>query len=382
MWSLWLMAAGLGALAAAGTLIYQFRQVRAQRSIQESLTERTGTVNRLLEFSQTIQGAGKPDQIFASLSHYLKSELGLWGLVILTNDAEAVPGIELRTAWPENLITTGALAEMEPALCPCLRQNLPRLFKPDNSPVRCGIDSSLNLPATHPAYCIPFTIGTKVQAVVHMVLPPRSEWSEQRRQLAQLAQTYINSAQSVLTSLNLLAEAEKQSMTDALTGLYNRRSMDQLLQREVAMAERYGHPMSVVMIDLDFFKEINDAHGHAAGDHMLRAFADCVRITLRKTDLAFRYGGDEFVIALPQTPLFQAQQVVQKLRQAFLSVDFSHAIAHLDKNPTLSIGVAERSKTGNILALASLLSAADQALYNAKNSNRNCVRVFEPPQAA
>ncbi len=268
---------------------------------------------------------------------------------------------------------------MEPALCPCLRQNLPRVFKPDNSPVRCGVDSCLHLPTTHAAYCIPFTIGTKVQAVAHMVLPVRMEWNEQRQQLAQ---TYINSAQSVLTSLNLLAEAEKQSMTDALTGLYNRRSMDQLLQREVAMAERYGHPMSLVMIDLDYFKEINDAHGHAAGDHMLRAFADCVRITLRKTDLAFRYGGDEFVIALPQTPLFQAQQVVQKLRQAFLSVDFSHAITHLDKNPTLSIGVAERSKTGNILTLASLLSAADQALYNAKNSNRNCVRVFEPPQAA
>lgn len=167
-----------------------------------------------------------------------------------------------------------------------------------------------------------------------------------------------------------------------LTGLYNRRSMESLLQREVALCERHNHALSLVMIDLDHFKEINDTHGHAAGDHMLRAFADCVRITLRKTDLAFRYGGDEFVIALPQTPLYQAQQVVQKLRQAFLSVDFSHAITHLDKNPTLSIGVAERSKAGNILTLTAILAAADQALYAAKNSNRNCVRVFEPPQAA
>ena len=171
-------------------------------------------------------------------------------------------------------------------------------------------------------------------------------------------------------------------MTDALTGLYNRRSMDQLLQREVALCDRHNHALSLVMIDLDHFKDINDTHGHAAGDHMLRSFADCVRITLRKTDLAFRYGGDEFVIVLPQTPLFQAQQVVQKLRQAFLSVDFSQAITHLDTHPTLSIGVAERSKEGNILTLAALLSAADQALYSAKNSTRNCVRVFEPPQAA
>ena len=154
------------------------------------------------------------------------------------------------------------------------------------------------------------------------------------------------------------------------------------MEREVALCDAHNLPLSVVMIDLDHFKQINDKHGHAAGDHMLKAFADCVNITLRKTDLAFRYGGDEFVIALPQTPLYQAQQVVQKLRQAFLSVDFSHAITQLDQHPTLSIGVAERSKTANILSLTNLLAAADQALYSAKNSNRNCIRVYEPPQQA
>ena len=214
-----------------------------------------------------------------------------------------------------------------------------------------------------------------------MLLPPGRTWDKRR---CQLALAYVNTAQAALSTLNLLSEAEKQSMTDSLTALYNRRSLDQLLEREVALADRHGHPLSLVMIDLDYFKEINDTHGHAAGDHMLKAFADCVRITLRKTDLAFRYGGDEFVIALPQTPLAQAQQVVQKVRQAFLSVDFSHAIANLLQNPTLSIGVAERSKTAGVLTLPQLLGAADQALYAAKNANRNCIRVYDPttPQAA
>jgi diguanylate cyclase (GGDEF)-like protein len=136
------------------------------------------------------------------------------------------------------------------------------------------------------------------------------------------------------------------------------------------------------MIDMDYFKQINDAHGHAAGDHLLKSFADCVRMTLRKTDLAFRYGGDEFVIALPQTGVAQAQQVVQKLRQAFAAADFSSAVAHLEHAPTLSIGLAERSAAHNVLTLTSLLSAADQALYEAKSCNRNCIRVYEPPQAA
>jgi diguanylate cyclase (GGDEF)-like protein len=288
--------------------------------------------------------------------------------------------LEVKASWPADLIRADvAVTELETALCPCLRQNLPRHFKPDGAPVRCAIDRSLALPPTHPAYCIPFNVGRSLQCVVHMLLPPGQEWNEQRRQLAQ---TYVNTAYSTLISLHLLAEAEKQSMTDALTQLYNRRSLEQLLEREVALSERHGHALSLVMIDMDKFKEINDSHGHAAGDHLLKAFADCVRITLRRTDLAFRFGGDEFVIALPQTPVAQAQQVVNKLRQAFAAVDFSSAITHLERHPTLSIGVAERSKNSNTLTLAQLLAAADQALYEAKAANRNCVRVYAPPRAA
>ena len=171
-------------------------------------------------------------------------------------------------------------------------------------------------------------------------------------------------------------------MTDALTGLYNRRSLDALMIREVALAERHGQTLSLVMIDMDHFKEVNDGHGHAAGDHLLRSFAESVRITLRKTDLAFRYGGDEFVIALPQTTVAQAQQVVQKLRQAFAAIDFRDAIHALEHQPTLSVGVAERSVDTGVLTWSALLAAADAALYEAKEANRNCVRVYHPAKAA
>lgn len=344
------------------------------------IANRTRVVNQLLEFWQTIQGAGKPEQIFAALAHYLRAELKLAGLVILSHEPEAVPATQLHASWPGDVMNAGnPISEMETSLCPCMRQNLPKCFRPDGSPVRCAIDASLNLSTAHPAFCIPFTIGRKAQILVHMLLPTDATWTEE---LKQLAQTYVNAAHSSLIMLSMLSDAEQQSMTDALTGLYNRRSLDQLLEREVALSERHGHALSVVMIDLDKFKTINDAHGHAAGDHMLRAFADCVRITLRKTDLAFRYGGDEFVIALPQTGIAQVQQVVNKVRQAFAAVDFSSAIANLDHQPTLSIGVAERSKANGLLTLAQLLNAADQALYEAKSANRNCIRVFQPTRAA
>ncbi len=366
---------------AVAAVVEQARRAKSDyEASQQKLAHRTSTVDRLLDFSQTIQGAGKADQVFQSLAFFLRNELRLSGIVILAHDPESIPALQVKAVWPEEIAREqGSLGEVDTALCPCLRQNLPREFRPDGSPVRCALERTLNLPRTDPAYCIPFNIGRSTQCVVHMLLPPELEWNDEARQLAQ---TYVNTAYSTLISLHLLAEAEKQSLTDALTQLYNRRSMDNLLQREVALAERHGHPLSLVMIDMDHFKEINDTHGHAAGDHVLRAFADCVRITLRRTDLAFRYGGDEFVVALPQTSVAQAQQVVQKLRQAFASVDFSSAVTNLDRVPTLSIGVAERSVVHNVLTLHALLSAADQALYEAKADSRNCVRIYQPPKAA
>jgi diguanylate cyclase (GGDEF)-like protein len=362
-------------------VVAQLRQAHADHeSSKRTLAQRTNTVDRLLDFSQTTQGAANADQVFASLGFFLRSELGLAGVVVYAHAPESLPAITVKTSWPDDLLRADVpIGEMDPALCPCLRQNLPRLFRPDGSPVRCAIDRSLRLGVEHPAYCIPFHVGRGTQCAVHMLLPPGESWTEERRQLAH---AYVNCAYSALLSMHMLAEAEKQSMTDGLTGLYNRRSMEQLLQREVALAERHAHALSLVMIDMDHFKEINDAHGHAAGDHILRSFADCVRMTLRKTDLAFRYGGDEFVIALPQTPAEQARDVVQKLRRAFSAVDFSDAVTHLQRPPTLSIGLAERSKPLNILTLPALLSAADHALYDAKNASRNCVRLFQPAQAA
>ena len=361
-----------------GQMIAQLRMVRLQNEqSQQRLAERNRTMDRLLEFSQTIQGAGRVDQIFPTLCRFLESELKLSGVVLLSHDSDPSSAVQVRAVAPAGLLAGGAV-EFDAALCPCLRQSQPRLFRGGDSPVRCTIDQYIGPCATHEAYCIPFNVG-RAQLVLHMTLPAGESWIEQRRQLAQ---TYANTAQSSLTSLHLLVEAERQSMTDALTGLYNRRSLEQLLLREVALAERHQQPLAIVMIDMDLFKQINDAHGHAAGDHLLRSFADCVRITLRKTDLAFRYGGDEFVIALPQTSLAQAQQVVQKLRQAFATVDFSSAIAGLAAQPTLSIGLAERSAALGLLTLPALLGAADQALYDAKTSARNCVRTYQPPQAA
>jgi diguanylate cyclase (GGDEF)-like protein len=369
-----------GAMALLSTSILVGRWLAARRKYYKTLAERALTINHLLTFSQTMQGAGRADQVYSSLCHFLRTELELSGLTILSHDPESTPPTVIQAYWPDNLVVNpSGSPEFETSQCPCLRQSLPWVFQPGNSPLRCTLDASLRLPTTHPAYCVPFNFGRKIRVAVHMLLEPGEVWTEQRRQIAQ---AYVNTAQASLSSLHLLSEAEKQSLTDPLTGLFNRRSLEQFLGREVALAERYKHPFSLVMVDVDHFKDINDNHGHAAGDYVLKAFADCVRMTLRKTDLAFRYGGDEFVIALPQTNLDQAWQVMQKLRQAFMAVDFSSAISKMEGHPTLSIGVTERSIAGNILSASQLLGAADTALYAAKSDHRDCIKIYEPSQAA
>lgn len=169
-----------------------------------------------------------------------------------------------------------------------------------------------------------------------------------------------------------LQRVEQDAATDALTGQPNRRSLDQLLKRQVAKAEHSAQPFSLLMLDIDHFKQINDLHGHSVGDAALRAFAARVSEHLREGDVCARYGGEEFVVVLPETALPAAREIAERLR---------HAVADgaLPTAPplsvTVSIGTAEFTQ---VLTPQQLLNRADEATYVAKKSGRNQVRHCEP----
>ena len=344
---------------------------RDDEKARESLERRKRSVERLLEFSQTVQGVGRAEHVYSTLAHFLRSELSLDVVGIIEQVDGRDEPVRLVARLPEaSPIRSG---EFDASSCPCFRQSLPRCFNDRGCPVRCGAESWLGIETGLPAFCVPINVAHRRRAVVHMSRAADAPWDDESRQLAQ---AFINTAVAALVSLDLLEEAETRSLTDGLTGLYNRRSMETMLRREVMLAQRHGQPLALVMIDIDHFKPINDQHGHASGDFLLRALADSLRASLRRTDLAFRYGGDEFVIALPQTSIMQAQQVVQKLRQSFASADVSHAIANLSAPPTLSIGLAAIDEDSGLRTLPQLLEAADAAMYQAKSESRNAVRVF------
>lgn len=326
---------------------------------------------RLLAFAQTVQSAGAAQQVYAALIRHLEYELQLAGIALLTADESRA--VMLEACEPKGWTTPEAVAELDAAACPSFRQTLPREPQADDRGPICPIGQSLSPDSDLDHWCLGVPLSGSRRLLAHLALPAGRRWTSAARHLAT---RYLHTAAASLLCLELLDEARLQSLTDPLTGLYSRRSMDQLLQREMALAQRHGQAMSVVMLDMDRFKQINDTCGHAAGDHILRALANCIRLTLRRTDLAFRYGGDEFVIALPQTSAAQAEQVVGKVRQAFAAVDFSQAIAHLPERPTLSVGIADRERGPQ--TLEALLAAADAALYEAKNDTRDCVRVHRP----
>jgi diguanylate cyclase (GGDEF)-like protein len=152
--------------------------------------------------------------------------------------------------------------------------------------------------------------------------------------------------------------------TDALTGLYNRRAVTEQLARAAAHARRHGEPMSVLMIDLDRFKETNDLYGHAAGDRVLCAVADCMRSALRAEDACGRWGGDEFIVLMPCADERDAQAVAERLAQVASGVDLSDL--GLEQGVQMSIGLASATLT----SADEIVQAADVALYEAKAGRR------------
>jgi diguanylate cyclase (GGDEF)-like protein len=163
---------------------------------------------------------------------------------------------------------------------------------------------------------------------------------------------------------------QEQAVRDSLTGLFNRRYLEETLQREIARAFRSGRPLGVVMIDIDHFKALNDTHGHRAGDMALQALGQLLAANTRGGDVACRYGGEEFVVALPGATLEVAHERAERLRRAVetLRVDYAGATLSL----TISAGIAAYPVHGD--RVDEVLDNADQALYQAKNGGRNrCV---------
>jgi diguanylate cyclase (GGDEF)-like protein len=174
-----------------------------------------------------------------------------------------------------------------------------------------------------------------------------------------------------------IEEVNRRAETDALTGLANRRRFDESLQRELSHSDRFGHPVSLVLVDIDHFKKVNDAHGHEAGDAVLRTVARMLADGVRGVDLCARFGGEEMAILLPQTTAAGAFELADRLRRRIAARPIRHNESEIAV--TASFGVA--SYPDVVRVRGGLFQAADAALYDAKRDGRNCVKLADPSVA-
>jgi diguanylate cyclase (GGDEF)-like protein len=177
-----------------------------------------------------------------------------------------------------------------------------------------------------------------------------------------------------VATLNLRTKLENQSIRDSLTGLFNRHFMQISLERELARIARRKQSLAVFMLDVDQFKKFNDTHGHAAGDMVLKAIADIFLSSIRSEDIAYRYGGEEFTIILPDIIAAAAWERAESVRLAVMNLRVPLE-QEVNGDFTVSIGVALYPNDGEAADL--LLRRADQALYRAKRLGRNQVAIHE-----
>jgi diguanylate cyclase (GGDEF)-like protein len=362
-----LLALGLGYLALrrevhsrqAAESANEAARLKLQESV-EQLTQMSGDMQRLSAYAGLLQTCDTTEEVldvtrvcFAALFP------GYAGMVYLISDdrAQAVAATE----W--GLTRLVSADRIQPSQCWAWRRAQPYVTGSDNADLRC---THLSGAATATStVCLPLNAHGVPFGLLYMDGPEplRNE---------RLAATAAEQLSLALANLKLRESLRDQSIRDALTGLYNRRHLEQTLQNEFARCRASGRPLAVMMIDVDHFKAFNDQHGHAAGDAVLGVIGRLLGERFRARHIPCRYGGEEFTVILPETDVDAALALAESTRLAIAELSIEDDGRPLPQ-VTASIGVA--TIPGSVDGLDELIESADRALYVAKSRGRNQVVV-------
>ena len=221
--------------------------------------------------------------------------------------------------------------------------------------------------------CLPLTVQGETLGILFL-MDNATQRGRHQLDLKQLAETVGETIKLSLSNLKLREELRQQAIHDPLTALYNRRYLEETLARDLYQVQRRNAPLCVVMLDLDGFKQFNDTFGHGAGDSVLRGFGPALRDHLRKSDISCRYGGDEFVLVLPDSTIADTQERLEQIRLSLKELQIHNGEQTL-RMITLSAGIAQTPEHG--VSAAELLQAADQAMYAAKQAGGDRIVVCE-----
>lgn len=218
--------------------------------------------------------------------------------------------------------------------------------------------------------CVPLIAQNTMLGVFHLRSKTTSLYHKRQAWIYQLTTTIAEHIALALANLHLRDQLKMQSIRDTLTGLFNRRYLDEVLERELYRADRYHHTLNIMMIDVDHFKQFNDTYGHDGGDALLRALGEYLQRCVRGQDIACRYGGEEIVLIFPRAQPLDIYRRAEQIRQEVKELAVEHRGGMLG-NVTISVGVASFPTNGS--DGDAVLKAADKALYQAKASGRDRV---------
>lgn len=237
-----------------------------------------------------------------------------------------------------------------------------------------GLGTTRKKEREHHVVAVPLVCGERILGVLE-AMRPATQHTFKKSEVELLDALSLPIA-SALANAVRIAEAERLSQTDDLTKLHNARYLRQFLLNEIRRARRYGSSVAALFLDLDDFKRINDVHGHLVGSHMLMEMAAVILSSVRDTDAVARYGGDEFVIVLPDTGMELAGVVAERIREKIAEYKFTGG-RRLRLSLTASFGVAAFPQHAS--SPQQLIACADTAMYEAKAANKNCVRFSTGP---
>ncbi len=357
----------LGMLGGAfwSTAREQGRRARAEHELKISLADAKSlaeNLRQLGEFGELLQSCRSVEEAMAICRSAAPNVLvGMGGSIYLIDETRNM--LNLAGEFGRHQIMSRF--EFAPEDCWAMRRN--RNFCSSDAPHgACCNHLHTNKPVEELNYlCIPLTAQGQALGVLYLDASEPISRSQRR-----LARALAEQVSLTLANVQLQDSLRTQSIRDPLTGLFNRRYLDESVEREFGRAERRSHPVSVLMIDVDHFKRFNDNHGHDAGDAVLAQIAALLRRQSRREDIACRYGGEEFVLIMPEATTDAASARAEKLRTAIGELQIKHRGRDLERL-TASIGVATFPLHGRVAS--EVRDAADRALYKAKHSGRNRV---------
>jgi diguanylate cyclase (GGDEF)-like protein len=342
------------------TLAFQgmARQSRARASAIAEAVQSREQVEHLFSMTDMLQSASGYDDANAVLKATAQRLLpGFGGALYIFNNSR--DRLDLSITWATGNTDPVAPRVISPSQCWALKRGKPHINAGTQSSLRCG-----HAVEGQSALEIPMLARGEVYGLLQIFGDDPT--GANLETVRSLAAALADSMSLALSSIALRERLRNQALRDPLTGLYNRRFMEEVLESFAVQAERRNSALSAIMIDLDHFKKLNDQHGHAAGDTVLRDVAGAILATLRKSDIACRYGGEELIILLPDSDLETAQNKAEIIRIKIAELSSVEGVS-----VSASLGVASIPQTsGNPSELTAM---ADEALYKAKESGRNKV---------